>query len=54
VSAQRIETDGKKIAFESNRDGDYGIYVMDVDGTDQTNRTNNTTSEYSAPSTVAK
>ena len=27
--------DGKKIAFTSNRDGNYGIYVMDADGRHQ-------------------
>ncbi len=31
-----------KIAFESIRDGDFEIFVMNADGTDQTNLTNNT------------
>ena len=26
--------DGQRIAFQSNRDGDWGIYVMNVDGSD--------------------
>jgi Tol biopolymer transport system component len=33
--------DTTKIAFQSNRDGNYEIYVMDSDGTNQTNLTNN-------------
>jgi Tol biopolymer transport system component len=33
--------DGTKIAFESNRDGDFDIYVMNADGTDQTRLTDN-------------
>lgn len=32
--------DGQKIAFQSNRDGNWEIYVMNVDGTEQTNLTN--------------
>jgi Tol biopolymer transport system component len=32
--------DGTKIAFESRRDGNYEIYVMDADGSNQTNITN--------------
>jgi Tol biopolymer transport system component len=27
--------DGRKIAFVSNRDGGYGIYVMNADGSGQ-------------------
>ena len=30
-----------KIAFASNRDGNFEIYIMDVDGSQQTNLTNN-------------
>ena len=30
-----------KIAFESNRDGNWEIYVMNADGSEQTNLTNN-------------
>ena len=33
--------DGSKIAFYSNRDGNYEIYVMNADGSEQTNLTNN-------------
>jgi len=33
--------DGTRIAFQSNRDGNYEIYVMDADGSNQTNLTNN-------------
>jgi Tol biopolymer transport system component len=33
--------DGKKLAFESNRDGDLEIYVMNADGTNQRNLTDN-------------
>jgi Tol biopolymer transport system component len=27
--------DGRKIAFVSNRDGNYGVYVMNADGSGQ-------------------
>lgn len=30
-----------RIAFISNRDGNYEIYIMNVDGSEQTNLTNN-------------
>ena len=30
-----------RTAFDSNRDGDYEIYVMNADGSGQTNLTNN-------------
>ena len=33
--------DGTKIAFHSDRDGNYEIYVMDANGTNQTRLTNN-------------
>ncbi len=33
----------RKIAFTSNRDGNYEVYVMDADGTNPTRLTNNTT-----------
>ena len=32
--------DGRSIAFETNRDGDYEIYVMESDGSNQRNLTN--------------
>ena len=35
-----------KIAFESNRDGNEEIYVMNADGTNQTNLTNNAARDY--------
>ncbi|MBP7791964.1 MAG: PD40 domain-containing protein, partial [Candidatus Goldbacteria bacterium] len=33
--------DGSKIAFESYRDGNREIYVMDANGSNQVNLTNN-------------
>ena len=33
--------DGSKIAFSSDRDGNYEIYVMNADGSNQTRLTNN-------------
>jgi len=33
--------DGNLIAFESNRDGNFEIYVMNTDGTNQRNLTQN-------------
>ncbi len=33
--------DGSRIAFVSNRDGNYEIYVMNADGTGQARVTNN-------------
>lgn len=33
--------DGEKIAFESNRDGNWEIYIMNADGSNQINITNN-------------
>lgn len=38
--------DGKKIAFESDRDGNWEIYVMNADGTGQVNLTNNSDVDY--------
>ncbi|HPK00176.1 MAG TPA: hypothetical protein PKW60_11870 [Candidatus Hydrogenedentes bacterium] len=35
-----------KIAFHSDRDGNYQIYVMNADGTGKTRLTNNTASDY--------
>jgi Tol biopolymer transport system component len=37
--------DGRKIAFDSRRDGNAEIYVMDADGSDQTRITNNAASD---------
>ena len=37
-----LSPDGTRIVFESNRDGDYEIFVMDVDGTDPVKLTDNT------------
>ena len=34
--------DGSRIVFDSERDGNYEIYVMDADGSNQTSITNNT------------
>ena len=33
--------DGSKIAFQSNRDGNWEIYTMNADGSNQTNISNN-------------
>ena len=35
-----------RIAFNSDRDGDYEIYVMNSDGSGQANLTNNATADY--------
>jgi len=34
-----LPPDGSKIAFGSNRDGNFEIYVMDADGSHQTRLT---------------
>ena len=39
--------DGTQIAFYSNRDGDFEIWVMNADGTGQTQLTSNASQEYS-------
>ena len=39
--------DGKRIVFESNRDGNAEIYVMDADGENPRRRTNNPHGDYS-------
>ena len=38
--------DRTRIAFTSNRDGSYKIYLMDADGSDQTRLTNNSADDY--------
>jgi TolB protein len=38
--------DGSKIAFASDRDGDWEVYAMNADGTDQTNLTENPADDY--------
>ena len=38
--------DGAKIAFRSDRDGNFEIYVMNADGSGQTNLTNNAAEDY--------
>ena len=40
-AAPAFSADGRKIAFTSNRDGDYDIWVMDADGSNPTNLTSN-------------
>ena len=37
----RMVSDGSKIAFTSDRDGNNEIYVMNADGSGQTRLTNN-------------
>jgi Tol biopolymer transport system component len=41
--------DGTKIAFTSNRDGNYDIFVMNADGSEQTNISNNSSGSDSVP-----
>jgi hypothetical protein len=38
--------DGTRIAFTSDRDGNYEIYTMNVDGSNQTNVTNNAADDF--------
>jgi TolB protein len=38
--------DGTKIVFQSNRDGNWEIYIMDVDGSNQQRLTNNPAGDY--------
>ena len=40
LSIYKIQPDGSKIAFVSDRDGNYDIFVMDADGSNPTNLTN--------------
>ena len=37
--------DGTKLAFTSNRDGNYEVYVMNADGSSQTRLTNTTSAD---------
>ncbi|MCG2790300.1 MAG: hypothetical protein L6305_00935 [Actinomycetia bacterium] len=39
-------TTKSKIAFMSHRDGNYDIYIMNVDGSGQTRLTNNPANDY--------
>jgi Tol biopolymer transport system component/alpha-tubulin suppressor-like RCC1 family protein len=43
-----LSPDGSRIAFQSNRDGDYEIFVMDVDGSDVIQLTTNTAVDQAA------
>ena len=36
-----LSPDGSKIAFESSRDGNYEIYIMNLDGSGQARLTDN-------------
>jgi TolB protein len=42
-----VSPDGAKVAFSSARDGNYEIYVMDIDGRNQTRLTNSPEAEIS-------
>ena len=42
--------DGKKVVFNTNRDGNWEIYIMDADGSNQLNLTNNSSSDDLDPS----
>ena len=37
---------GSKIAFETDRDGNFEVYVMNADGTGQTNLTNDAGNDF--------
>jgi Tol biopolymer transport system component len=49
----RWSPDGTKIAFSSNRDGDFEIFVMNADGSDQTQLTFNAGAQDRIPSWTA-
>ncbi|HUV74533.1 MAG TPA: hypothetical protein VMW79_09500 [Anaerolineae bacterium] len=49
-TSQPWSPDGTHLAFETDRDGDFEIYVMDVDGSGQTNLTSNPTAYDISPS----
>ena len=38
--------DGSKVAFDSDRDGNCEVYVVDADGSNQTNRTNSAAEDW--------
>jgi Tol biopolymer transport system component len=44
--SQSWSPDGKHIAFQSDRDGNFEIYVMDADGANQQRLTRNNSQEY--------
>jgi TolB protein len=41
--------DGKRIAYDTSRDGDWSIYIMDADGSRQMRLTPNDGATYWAP-----
>ncbi|NLG50525.1 MAG: DUF5050 domain-containing protein [Chloroflexi bacterium] len=45
-----IGVDSLKVAFASNRDDNWEVYLMDIDGSNQTNVTNNADADDTAPS----
>jgi Tol biopolymer transport system component len=46
--------DGSKIAFHTNRDGNFEIYEMRTDGTGQVNLTNNPAADFTPDSQPLK
>lgn len=46
VTVNQNQSSGGKIAFASNRDGNYEIYLMNPDGSNQTRLTNNSAFDY--------
>ena len=42
-----VSPDGSKVAFISDRDGNYELYIMDIDGNNQTRLTHNSVAEKS-------
>ena len=47
IDAQALQK--VQIAFQSNRDGDYEIYIMDIDGNSLRRSTNNSFYSYACP-----
>ncbi|MCH7783488.1 PD40 domain-containing protein, partial [candidate division KSB1 bacterium] len=43
-----ISPNGSTIAFDSNRNGNFDIYIMNIDGTDQIRLTDNPANDVSA------